>query len=125
MDQRFVFLDLDSLLASVRAHVLSHELQFHSQLAQFSSDVALSPEHLTVLLNDQHLTKVQSWRGTYCANPNAAEAKALESVRSDGGSSVDWKLTQKGTRRSRRCSSVTWPRSQTPLLRPARTGPWC
>ncbi|KAE9132472.1 hypothetical protein PF006_g15275, partial [Phytophthora fragariae] len=96
-DQRFVFLDLDSLLAAVRAHVLTHEAQFHTQLARFGSDVALAPAQLTVLLNDQQPARVQSWRATYCANPNAAEAKALEAVRSDGGTRVVWQLTQKGT----------------------------
>ncbi|CAI5746809.1 unnamed protein product [Peronospora destructor] len=60
--QRFVFLDLDSLLASVRAHVLSHESQFHTELALFSSDVSLSFEHLTVLLNDQQPAKTQCWK---------------------------------------------------------------
>ncbi|CAH0482756.1 unnamed protein product [Peronospora belbahrii] len=95
--QRFVFLDLDSLLSSVRAHVLSHESQFHSELALFSSEVSLSPEHLTVLLNDQQPAKVQCWRGTYCANPNAMEAKALQAVRNDGGFIINWQLTQKGT----------------------------
>ncbi|EGZ10841.1 hypothetical protein PHYSODRAFT_521098 [Phytophthora sojae] len=96
-DQRFVFLDLDSLLQAAREHVLAHEAQFHTELARFGSDVALAPEKLTVLLNDQQPARVQCWRGTYCANPNAAEAKALEGVRSDGGAAVDWKLTQKGT----------------------------
>ncbi|CAI5728652.1 unnamed protein product [Peronospora effusa] len=95
--QRFVFLDLDSLLASVRAHVLSHESQFHTELALFSSDVSLSPEHLTVLLNDQQPANIQCWKGTYCANPNAAEAKALQAVRTDGGFVINWQLTQKGT----------------------------
>jgi type IV secretory pathway TrbD component len=95
-DQRFVFLDLDSLLQAVQTHVLAHEAQFHTELARFSSDVALAPERLTVLLDDQHPNRVQCWRGTYC-NPNAAEARALEAVRSDGGTRVDWKLTQKGT----------------------------
>ncbi|KAG2787714.1 hypothetical protein JG687_00006250 [Phytophthora cactorum] len=96
VDQRFVFLDLDSLLCAVRSHVLTHENQFHKELASFSSDVALCPNNLTVLLNDQHPSRVQCWRGTYC-NPNAAEAKALEGVRSDAGTKIDWKLTQKGT----------------------------
>ncbi|KAG3245012.1 hypothetical protein PI124_g10229 [Phytophthora idaei] len=96
VDQRFVFLDLDSLLCAVRSHVLTHENQFHKELASFSSDVALCPNNLTVLLNGQHPSRVQCWRGTYC-NPNAAEAKALEGVRSDGGTKIDWKLTQKGT----------------------------
>ncbi|KAG6622133.1 uncharacterized protein IUM83_09750 [Phytophthora cinnamomi] len=96
-DQRFVFLDLDALLAAVRAHVLAHEAQFHTELARFGADVALAPEKLTVLLGDQQPARVQSWRGTYCANPNAAEARALEAVRSDGGVAVRWQLTQKGT----------------------------
>ncbi|KAL3665742.1 hypothetical protein V7S43_009175 [Phytophthora oleae] len=95
-DQRFIYLDLDSLLSSVRAHVLSHEAQFHRELASFSSDVALCPKNLTVLLNDQQPSRVQCWKGTYC-NPNIAEAKALEAVRSDGSAKIDWKLTQKGT----------------------------
>ncbi|KAL4123985.1 hypothetical protein PRIC2_009828 [Phytophthora ramorum] len=96
-DQRFVFLDLDSLLACVSAHVLTHEAQFHTELARHSTDVALVPERLTVLLNDQHPARVQCWRGTYCANPNVAEARALEAVRSDGGVAIHWQLTQKGT----------------------------
>ena len=95
--QRFVFLDMDSLLASVRAHVQSHASLFHTELALFSSNVSLSPEHLTVLLNDQQTAKIQCWKGTYCANPNAADAKALQAVRSDGGFVVNWQLTQKGT----------------------------
>ncbi|KAG7390862.1 hypothetical protein PHYPSEUDO_006346 [Phytophthora pseudosyringae] len=95
-DQRFVFLDLDSLLSSVHAHVLTHEAHFHTELARFSSDVALCPNNLTVLLNDQQPSRVQCWRGTYC-NPNAAEARALEAVRSDGAATIRWKLTQKGT----------------------------
>ncbi|OWZ20667.1 hypothetical protein PHMEG_0004895 [Phytophthora megakarya] len=96
-DHRFIFLDLDSLLSSVHNHVISHEAQFHTELARFSSDVTLCPKNLTVLLNDQHPNRVQCWRGTYCANPNAAEAKALEAVCSDGGIVIDWQLTQKGT----------------------------
>ncbi|ETN16080.1 hypothetical protein PPTG_06308 [Phytophthora nicotianae INRA-310] len=96
VDQRFIFLDLDSLLCAVRNHVLTHENQFHKELASFSSDVALCPNNLTVLLNDQHPSRIQCWRGTYC-NPNAAEAKALEAVRSDGRAKINWKLTQNGT----------------------------
>ncbi|KAG7390924.1 hypothetical protein PHYBOEH_006868 [Phytophthora boehmeriae] len=96
-DQRFVYVDLDALLASVHSHVLSNEAQYHTELARFSSDVALAPDKLTVLLNDQQPARVQCWRGTYCANPNLSEAKALESVHGDGGQTVDWKLTQKGT----------------------------
>ncbi|RLN95443.1 hypothetical protein BBJ28_00008143 [Nothophytophthora sp. Chile5] len=96
-DQRFVFVDLDALLASVRSHVVAHEAIFHTELAQFSTDVALHPEKLTVLLNDQKPARVQCWRATYCANPNLAEAKALEAIRSDSGQKVAWKLTQKGT----------------------------
>ncbi|ETI31442.1 hypothetical protein F443_21593 [Phytophthora nicotianae P1569] len=94
--QRFIFLDLDSLLCAVRNHVLTHENQFHKELASFSSDVALCPNNLTVLLNDQHPSRIQCWRGTYC-NPNAAEAKTLEAVRSDGRAKINWKLTQNGT----------------------------
>ncbi|KAG1692041.1 hypothetical protein DVH05_025850 [Phytophthora capsici] len=95
-EQRFIYLDLDSLLSSVRSYVLSHEAQFHKELASFSGDVALCPKNLTVLLNDQQPSCVQCWRGTYCS-PNIAEAKALEAVRSDGSAKIDWKLTQKGT----------------------------
>ncbi|GMF52287.1 unnamed protein product [Phytophthora fragariaefolia] len=95
--QRFVFLDLDALLAAVHAHVLAHETQFHAELARLGADVALAPERLTLLLGDQQPARVQCWRGTYCTNPNAAEAKALEAVRSDGGVEVSWRLTQKGT----------------------------
>lgn len=93
---RFVFVDLDLLLASVRDHVLRHEAHFHAQLAQFSAAVALDPQKLTVLLNDQHPASVQCRRGTYC-NPNQTEAKALEALKTADGQKVQWQLTQKGT----------------------------
>ncbi|KAG7377500.1 hypothetical protein PHYPSEUDO_011531 [Phytophthora pseudosyringae] len=92
-DQRFVVMDLDSLLESVLSYVKLNERLFLADLAKYS-DVGLDPKKITVILNGQKPGAVQCWRGT-CLSKLKADATAFEAVTEDRNSKVKWEITVK------------------------------
>ncbi|RLN84893.1 hypothetical protein BBJ28_00025467, partial [Nothophytophthora sp. Chile5] len=89
---RYLFLDLDPLLASVQTHVQAQSTVFHGELARMSvAGVLVHPERLTALLDghqpQQQHAVVVCRLGSYF-NPSVENARALQAV--------GWDLKKKG-----------------------------